>query len=101
MKRIVMALATMVLLVTGTRTAAADAVVEVRQLRVTARIFNNTDYRLVCSGKVYGVAASGHTLWSRMDNVVVMPGRGGYVYVYTNPNNPFTDGWSDISCQTF
>lgn len=79
----------------------ADAGINVQTYtgRVTATAYDDTPYNLVCSGKVYGTTASGQTYWAYMNNIVITPGHGAYVFVTTNPyNDPFTSGWSDIAC---
>lgn len=72
--------------------------VDVNNTRVHAYVYNQWDRPIYCEGYAYGQTYWGHTLNS-WGSGVIYPGRTGGVYVYTNPNNPFVNGWGDIRCR--
>lgn len=66
---------------------------------VTAEAYNGLPGPIVCSGRVYGQTYYGAVANAYLANTVVPPGLSVYVYVYTNPANPFVSGWAEIWCE--
>lgn len=104
MKKLIAALFGFTLLTLASSTAfaqwwSAQARVDVRQTVVQAVVYNGLDRPIYCQGYAYGRTYSGHTL-NAWGSGGILPGRSATIYVYTNPQNPFVNGWANIRCRT-
>jgi hypothetical protein len=76
---------------------AAPAFAGFNATKAWARVNNNYNFPVYCTGQVYGQTYSGIVLNSWF-NGWVHPGAYAYAYVYTNQMDPFVNAWNDIYC---
>ncbi|MGE3609888.1 MAG: hypothetical protein AB7I27_09915 [Bacteriovoracaceae bacterium] len=67
--------------------------------QISVQVYNPYPYPIVCSGTVFGVTYRGVTLNAMFAETVLPVGRFSYANLYTNPYDPFMNGWANISCR--
>lgn len=68
---------------------------------VRVSVYNMWPRPIICSGRAVGITAQGLRLYSIMTRQVIMPGQFAYVYIHSNPYDPFIDGWGDFQCNWY
>lgn len=76
----------------------ANANVQVYNTQVDVVVSNTLPTNLYCSGYIYGQTATGHVVTVSF-NDIIPPNQYRYGYAYTNPYNPFVNGWANIDCR--
>ncbi len=76
----------------------ANARMSVFPGQVRAEVFNSNYEPIVCEGYVFGRTASGMEL-NAFFRDIIPGGQFRHAFVYTNPYNPFMNGWSNINCR--
>ena len=67
--------------------------------RVTFTVDNSSQLPLICSGKLTAKTKSGKYVDAKMEKESVTPGSFKELFITTyDDQDPFVDGWSDISC---
>ena len=77
-----------------------NADVWVDRTTVKVGVYNRYGRPIYCQGRVAGYTYYGSTIWNSM-SAGVTPGSYAYVYVYTDPRDPFVDGRADIQCRWY
>ena len=72
--------------------------VRVTPLQVTGQVYNHFNRPIICNMEATGNTAYGQSLYSYMNQVMIRPGMHGYVYIYSNPTNPFTNAYAQADC---
>jgi 4-hydroxybenzoate polyprenyltransferase len=79
----------------------AQAYVTVFPAQVTGQVFNPYMRPIICNGQVFGQTSFGLILNSFFVEQLLPPGTSRFVFVRTNPMQPFVHGWSNIHCRFF
>lgn len=71
------------------------------KVQITASVYNNLNYRILCRGTAQGITWRGLPLYAYFNDVVLYPGQNAYAYVYTNMNDPFVNWNGNVQCMAY
>jgi len=99
MKKIMIALATLLTIISNTYAFQAYTQVHMNRTSATIEVINYTNRPMVCSGYAEGITIGGRFARVFMNNAVIYPGRFANLYIYTNNFDIFRLVRPFINCQ--
>lgn len=71
---------------------------QANKVQITASVFNNLNYRILCRGAAQGITWSGIIKYGYFNDAVLYPGQHAYAYASTFLNDPFVNWNGNVQC---